>query len=102
MIMRRNKQPFDVIWLHLDATHPAYDAAVIAMRSRHEAHGSFKLSINMKDDGTEALVKVAGALPSWVLPKPWAAVVKQVFIEVDHDEAVTLVRDPLWEPETVD
>lgn len=97
-MIKRNRQPIDIIWLYMDAMHPSYAAAITAMRTQHEGQGPFKLSISLKDDGTEALVKVVGVVPIWVVEKPWNAAVKRVFTETDHNEALTLVRDPLWEP----
>lgn len=97
-MMKRNKQPIDIIWLHMDAMHVNYAATILAARAQHEGKGEFKLSINLKDDGTEALIKVVGVVPAWVVGKSWRAAVKRVFTEADHNEVVTLVRDPLWEP----
>ena len=94
---KRNKQEFKVIWLHMSTGHPSYDAAIIAMRAQHESQGPFKLSINLNDAGTESLVKVAGKLPAWPVGQPWAAAAKRIFTEADHDEALALVTDPLWE-----
>lgn len=95
---KRNKTDINIIWLHMDATHPDYNAAILVMRVQHENQGSFKLSINLKDDGTEALVKIIGILSTWPENKAWAVAVKRVFTETDHDEAVVLVKDLLWEP----
>lgn len=97
-MMKRNKLPIDIIWVHMDATHPSYASALTGMRALHESQGPFKLSVNLSDDGTESLVKVAGVVSAWTAGKPWAAAVKRVFTEADHDEAATLVHDPLWEP----
>jgi hypothetical protein len=101
-MLNRNKQPIDIIWLHMDAMHASYPAAIVAMRVQHENQSSFKLSINLSDDGTEALVKVAGARAGWPVGKSWNAAVKRVFTEADHDGAAALVRDPLWEPPQLD
>lgn len=95
-MMKRNGSSIEIIWLHMDATHGSYDAAITAMNTQHKGQGSFELSINLKDDGTEALVKVAGAIPAWVNGKAWAGTVLQVFIEADHDEAVAMVRATAW------
>lgn len=97
-MIKRNRKPLDVIWLHLDATHVAYPAAIAAMRVMHERMGDFNLSVNLSDDGTEALVKVAGALPGWATGKAWAAVVKNIFTAEDHAQAVLLTKNILWEP----
>ena len=95
---KRNGTPIELIWFHMDATHAVYAQAITAMRNRHEAQGPFKLSINLKDDGSEALVKVANPPPGWQIAVPWAPAVIRKFAEADHDQAVTLVRDPIWEP----
>ena len=95
-MMKRNGSPIEIIWLHMDARHGSYVAATTAMGSHHRSQGSFVLSINLKDDGTEALVKVAGAVPAWVNGKAWAGAVLRIFTEVDHDEAVTLVNSAAW------
>ena len=97
-MIKRNNRIIDILWLHMDVTHVNYAAAITAMRAQHEGQGPFKLSINLKDDGTEALVKVVGVVAVWTGGKPWFAAVKRVFTDADHDEAVTLVRDLLWEP----
>lgn len=97
-MIKRNTGNFDIIWVHMDATHLSYASALTVMRARHESQGSFKLNINLSDNGLESLVKVVGAVPAWTAGRPWTAAVKRVFTEADHDEAVTLVRDPLWEP----
>ncbi len=101
-MMNRNKQPIDIIWLHMDAMHASYSAAINAMRAQHENQGSFKLGINLNNDGTEALVKVAGVRAGWPVGKSWNAAVKRVFIEADHVDASALVRDLLWEPPEFD
>ena len=98
MMKTRNRKFFPSIWVHLDATHENYATAINVMRAQHEGQGSLKLSINLKDDGTEALVKVSGVTPTWLASKPWQDVVKRVFTDADHAEAVAMVRDPIWEP----
>ena len=97
-MLNRNKQPIDIVWFHMDAMHVSYFAAIVAMRAQHETKGSFNLSINLSDDGTEALVKVAGVRAAWPVGKSWNAAVTRVFTEADHDRAAALVRDPIWEP----
>ena len=97
-MLTRDNTPFDVIWVHMNTAHVNYAGAIAAMRVIHENAGSFKLSINLKDDGTESLVKVFGQLPAWITGKPWQGAVTRVFTPADHDEAFTLVTDPLWEP----
>ena len=99
-MIKRNKQLINVIWLHMDVTHDSYAAAIIAMRVQHKTQGPFELSVNLSEDGTEALVKVVGVLPPWIVGKPFENAVIRVFTEADHDEAVVLVRDLLWEPES--
>ncbi len=92
----RDRQRIDIVWLHLDALHPKVAQTVDAARSQHEGQGDFKLSVNTKADGTEALVKVAGVLGDWIVGKPWAAPILRVFTEADHDQAISLVTAPAW------
>ncbi len=94
---KRANRMFDLIWVHMDATHSSYNGAINAMRARHEAAGDFKLSINLKKDGLEALVKVAGVVPTWTQGKPWIAAVIQVFADTDHDGVSLLVNNVDWE-----
>lgn len=94
---KRANRMFDLIWVHMDTAHPSYVGAINSMRAQHEAAGDFELSINLKKDGAEALVKVAGVVPGWIQGKPWAAAVIQVFADTEHDEALTLVRNIGWE-----
>lgn len=94
---KRSNRMFDLIWLHMDATHPSYTGAINAMRGQHEALADFKLSVNLKKDGSEALVKVAGVVPGWTQGKPWAAAVIRTFVEADHDEAMVMTSHVDWE-----
>ncbi len=97
---KRANRMFDLIWVHMDATHSSYNGAINAMRAQHEALDDFKLSVNLKKDGLEALVKVAGVVPGWVQGKPWAAAVIRIFDDSDHDEAGVLVNNILWEDDS--
>jgi len=96
-VAKRANRMFDLIWLHMDTTHPSYAGAIVVMRAQHEALDDFKLSINLKKDGLESLVKVAGVVPSWVTGKAWNAAVLQVFTDADHAEIATLVANDAWE-----
>lgn len=95
--MLRDRKFFDVVWLHMDTTHPVYSAAVVAMRIQHESTGSFKLSINLKKDGLEALIKVVGVASGWAAGKLWKPAILRTFTETDHAEIIFLVRDFGWE-----
>ena len=95
-MMKRNGLPIEIIWLHMDAMHGSYAPAVNASRAQHEDRGSFMLSVNLKDDGTEALVKVVGVTTPWVTGKAWSGAILRVFTEADHDEAVTMVNAAAW------
>lgn len=94
---KRDIGNFDLIWVHLDALHPTYDAIIQVCRVVHEQYGP-KLSINLKMDGTEALVKVA-IKSDWPALKAWGPALIRVYTEADHAEAVALVRSLEWEPE---
>ncbi len=89
--------PFSLVWLHLDMTHAVAPTVVEAAKVKHEGEGDFKLSVNVKEDGTQALVKVV-AEQDWVVVSP---IILRVFTETDHSEALAMVRDPLWKPELV-
>lgn len=93
---KRNSGNFDLIWVHLDATHPAYGAILDTCRRMHEQYDALKLSVNLKDDGTEALVKVA-VKSDWHALSAWGPALIRVYTEDDHAEAVALVRSPQWE-----
>lgn len=94
---KRANRMFDFIWIHMDTTHPSYVGAINAMRVQHEALDDFKLGINLKKDGLEAVVKVAGVVSGWVSGKSWNAAVIQVFADTDHIEVGTLVHNTDWE-----
>ncbi len=92
----RSGQNIDLIWVHVNALHSKIAQLMDAARLQHEGQGDFTLSVNMKADGSEALVKVAGVLTDWIAGKPWAGPVLRVFTETDHDQAVALATDPAW------
>lgn len=94
---KRDIGNFDLIWVHLDALHPAYGAILHTCRVVHEQYGP-KLSINLKADGTEALVKVA-IKSNWPALKAWGAALIRVYTEEDHAEALAMVRSQDWEPD---
>jgi len=96
MAKRANRQ-FDLIWIHMDTTHPLYNGAIAVLRAQHRREGDFELSINLKKDGSEAVVKVAGVVPAWIQGKSFAAAVIRVFDDTDHDEASVLVNNVGWE-----
>lgn len=94
---KRNIGHFGLIWVHLDATHPAYGAILDTCRRMHEQYG-IKLSVNLKADGAEALVKVA-TNSSWPALSAWGPALIRVYTEDDHAVAQALVRSASWEPE---
>lgn len=93
---KRNTGNFSLIWVHLNATHPAYGAIIDTCRRMHEQYDELKLSINLNHDGTEALVKVA-TNPHWPALSAWGPILFRVYTEDDHAEAVAMVRSPEWE-----
>lgn len=95
---RRNAGHFGLIWVHLDATHPAYVAIIDTCRRMHQQYDELKLSINLKDDGTEALVKVA-VIPSWPALSAWGAALIRVYTENERADALALVKD--WHAEEI-
>ncbi len=95
---KRDNQPIDIIWIHVSLAHARYADALSAATILHESQSRLKVSVNVKADGTEALIKVVGAKATWLTDKPFKAAVLRVFTEADHDEAVAMVRDPIWEP----
>ncbi len=97
-MVKRNNIALDIIWLHVSLAHAQFAEALAAVTVLHENQGKFKISVNVKADDTEALIKLVGAKANWLTGKPFEAAVFRVFTEADHDEAVALVRDPIWEP----
>jgi hypothetical protein len=49
-------------------------------------------------DGTEALVKIAGANKAWASGLGNAPLVKRVYDHLDHADAVALVTTASWLP----
>ncbi len=94
---KRGHGNFDLIWVHLDARHPAYGAILDTCRRMHEQYGP-KLSVNLKADGSEALVKVA-VISTWPALNAWGAALIRVYTEADHAAAIALVKATGWEPE---
>lgn len=90
---KRGQGNFGLIWVHLDATHPAYGAILQTCRRMHEQYG-LRLSITLKADGTEALVKVA-TNSDWPALSAWGVALVRVYTEEDHHEALALVKE--WE-----
>lgn len=90
----RGGKHIDLIWILLDVANPGFAQAIDKARQIHETRGSFKLSVNMKRDGSLALVKIVatetalGAMPGKL----------RIFTESDHDEAVVMVHAFDWEP----
>jgi len=95
---KRNNVPIDIIWVHVNTLHVDYAKALTAATLLHESMGDIKISVNLNKDGTEAVIKVAGALLNWVTGKPFSGAVIRVFTEADHDEAVALVTAANWPP----
>ncbi len=84
-------------WYRVDATAPQFAAFLASAADRHKGRESAaELSVNMKRDGSEALIKVRGAA---VIVSP---AILRVFTAADHHEAVSLVRDEAWEPTGLD
>lgn len=85
------------IWLLVDATHAGFQGMLAEAAARHKIpKPDAKLSVTMRLDGAEALVKVRGGKgwsPGW-LNTP---LVKRVFTPADHSEAVAMVHTSAWE-----
>ena len=84
-------------WLLVDATHPGFNGMLASSATQHKIpEPDAKLSVTMRLDGAEALVKVRGGkgwTPAW-LNTP---LVLRIFTPEDHDEAVVMVHTPTWE-----
>lgn len=95
---RRGNRPLDVAWVLLDTSQPDYATRREALRQKHEAAGSFKQSINIKRDGTCALIKVVGATPAWCRDFASHPAVLRIYTEADHHLVRAMVTAPDWAP----
>ena len=85
----RDNEPVLLTWLHLDASHPEYSGVVSALRAAHEGGSDLRLSVNVRADGSQSLVKVMGPVPA-LTPAQRSCVVRS-YGEADHGEAAALV-----------
>lgn len=92
----RNGRPVSLSWLHLDTTHPQYSGVVRALRAVHEASGDIRLSVNEKSDGTQALIKLLGVMPT--LSPAQSGCVIRTYTEGDHAEIMALVTKEVDDP----
>ena len=90
-MFKRNTFDLPIIWVHVDMLHPGADALLEAARAKHETGKSYKLSVNISRDGTEALVKIAGANKAWAAGLGNAPLVKAVYDHTNHADALALV-----------
>ena len=91
-----NGKPVSLLWLHLDTTHPQYSGVLEALGAIHEAGGDLKLSVNMKNDGTQALVKLMGSMPT--LSSAQSGCIIRAYTEEDHVEIMALVTEEVDDP----
>ena len=97
----RSGRPITVRWLLVDQAHARKEDLRGALRTLHSSElPRAELSVNLKADGTLALIKVVGDL-STVSDTLKEAVVR-TFTEADHHEALALVKAEDWEPAEVD
>ena len=84
------------LWYQVDTTKGIYNAMKSDAASQHSQHApGAELSINKKNDGTEALIKVrtdGNYNPGWES----APFVIRKFTNTDHEDAVALVNTPEW------
>lgn len=95
-MLKRDKSDLPIVWVHVDMSQPGIGFLIGSCRAKHEANTDWKLSVNVSRDGTEALVKVAGASKAWAAGLGDDPLVKAVFDDTDHDKAVALVTTPEW------
>ena len=62
-MMKRNRQNVEIRWLLLDTAHADYATDVAGLRLNHEKEQNLRLSVNLRHDGTRALVKLLGPMP---------------------------------------
>ena len=90
------------IYLLMDTTHSAYNGRINSMRARQlQILPDNLLSINLSDDETKALVKIAGATPGFKQGKSWMNGVEpgisDLYDRDDHSRAATLINtSPDW------
>jgi len=65
-------------------------------RLRHESQGRGNLSVRLRNDGVEAVVKVDGADKTWRRQRTWLDHEVGVWDEDDHDNLKALMRTPAW------
>jgi len=94
----------DTRWYYLDTQHIDYNTAKNECEARHEAVSvGTVLSVNLKKDGLESLIKVSGADLAWRQSTTggWAnsvsGVVLGIYDDTNHASAVTMVKDFAWE-----
>ncbi len=92
----RNGRPVSLYWLHMNVGHPSYPEVVEMLRLVHEASGDVRLSVNMKADGSQSIVKLLGPLP--VLSPPQMGAVIRMYVEEDHEQLTALVSERVADP----
>lgn len=97
---KRDSTDFPVIWVHVDMKHPGTDNLLVMATVQHDVYmkGQAVTSVNVSRDGTEALIKIAGAGKVWGNGLGTSPLVKAVFNADDHHLALALVTTPEWLP----
>jgi hypothetical protein len=97
---KRSTLQLSLIWILVDMTHPRADVVLANAQAFVEQRlPGTEMSINYNLDRTQALIKVTTE-PGFTLTLPGAVrnAILREYTEADHDEALALVRSPLWEP----
>jgi hypothetical protein len=91
------KQTFKGLYLHFDALHADYAAAIVGLAAHHAAQGySTALGINTNDAGTESIVKVSGMSALYARRLPWAGALKNVYLYPEALKVAALVKQDSW------
>ena len=95
---KRDGVILELCWVHADATHNRFDQFITFCRQEcAEDIPGATLSVNMKIDQTEALVKVT-ALPVEfdALPGVVRNAIIRIYTEADLDAARAMISDVAW------
>lgn len=92
----------DVLYYHLNKLHLSYNDAIAELTALYNANYNGQISILNNIAGTECIVKVVGATPTWHNKKAWKGCVLNTYTKATHGNCPAKQSIVLWKQQVTE